>query len=304
MKGQRRAVDFLTQYKTEESRLQTLISGKSASAAPAFERIIVPAERSGRSDVLLADLIAVASRVRGQVTGVLPVSSLVDSHSLAELWTARVRTFSGADSVPVLCASVTNGPDLGLLRYASVIEADLIGLPGVQYSSWRGGFLNRASRDIIAASRWPVWIAGALPALAGPAEQRCANVVCAVDLQPGSEAVVKYGDSLAQLLGAELSIAHVMPEINEGSLGLTLSDPDVVLSMPRARDLLSELGQTCIEPARCHLSRGPAGQELTRLAADLGPSLFVVGRRGCSNVGSTAMRLLRRTRYPMVMVPI
>jgi nucleotide-binding universal stress UspA family protein len=114
---------------------------------------------------------------------------------------------------------------------------------------------------------------------------------------------VRFANVLAEAVSARLLIAHVLPEITEASLADSLMHPDAVLCQSIAEGRLNELASLCTSRAETHVLRGDPARQIKRLAADAAPAMILAGRSGVSGLGSTALRMIRRPRYPVVIVP-
>jgi nucleotide-binding universal stress UspA family protein len=249
-------------------------------------------------------MVALAAQTGGQITALAATADRSPKPLDLEDWLLRMQTCTESSSIPVYPARAAGRSSEAMVRYASDIEADLVGVRGCRGHLWRYGLPCSISSAIAGSSSTPVFVAGRRPALAGYSRSVRRQVICAVDLQNGSETLVRYGDRLAATLSAQLAIAYVMPEITEGSLAVTLADPHVVLSRTAAYQKLAALSSLCTVPAETHLLQGHSGSELSRLGANLGPSVMAVGRRDTLRLGSTAASLMRRSQYPFIVVPL
>jgi hypothetical protein len=120
---------------------------------------------------------------------------------------------------------------------------------------------------------------------------------------PGSEAIVRFADTLATAISARLLIAYVLAEVTEASLTDSLTMPDAVLSESVARERLEELAGLCASQPETSVLRGGAVRQIKRLAADAAPAVIVAGRSEQAGLSPIATRLIRRPRYPVVIVP-
>jgi hypothetical protein len=263
------------------------------------ESIIVPASASSGDDVLLSDMVVLAGRTQGKITGVQ-----VEGSDAAATWFSRARMHPDGAAVRIFCAAGKGGDEVeALLRYAERMRTDLVGISGVRERSWKHPLLNRTIKKVVSASLSPVWISGRSPLLPGNASSDQLRIICALDLQPDSEAIVLFADGLASALSARVDLAYVLPEITEASLADALLEPGRVFSSDAAGERLQALKELCKGRADSHLLHGSRAKALMRLAAAGERVLFVTGRRGL-RIGHTTVQLLRRTPNPILVVPL
>lgn len=283
-------------------KVVTAEGGHRTAPACAFGRILVKAGISPADDVLLGDMTELAARTGGRITGVLPALPGLTADPLTEPWLERFRCKGVSAFIrPYWVEPYANATEV-LLAYAQNNGSDLLGVAAAPTSVWRFPFVDPEVRTVCASSPSPVWVAGRHPLLTR-ASHAAPSIVAAVDLTSGSEPVVRFADMLAQALSAHLLIAHVLPEITEASLSDSLLYPDAVRSATIADERLAKLASVCTNRAETHVLRGDPVSQIKRLAADAAPAVILAGRRGMSGVGSTAIRLIRRPRYPVVIVP-
>lgn len=140
------------------------------------------------------------------------------------------------------------------------------------------------------------------------------NILAATDLSAPARHATARAARLAQQVGAELDLIHVL---NQGTLdelrmlvGLQ-AEPIEQRILDHARQELARLaagGETPAEPAAgLHLATGAVLGEVLKCADAVQADLLVLGARGESYMrhmllGSTAERLLRKTSRPILVV--
>lgn len=276
--------------------------GHRTASERMFGRVVVAAELSPAHERLLADMTGLAARTGGKVTGVLAARPRSLDDGITHPWLERTRATQASAFVRPYWA----GPDAtsfdALIAYERENGADLVGVAAAPTSVWRRGFVDPDVRAACAASSSPVWVAGRYPAFT-TSSAPAPSIVTAVNLMPGSEAIVRYADTLATAISARLTIAYVLPEITEASLTDSLTKPDTVLCESVARERLKELASLCASQPETSVLRGDAVRQIKRLAADAAPAVIVAGRSEQSGLSPIATRLIRRPRYPVVIVP-
>lgn len=238
-----------------------------------LDRIIVPASVSRAEDVLQDDMAVLASMTGAAITVAPPA------------------TYDGWGSM--------------VLRQGERIGADLIGIPAPKRGVWHSLFLDPDVRFICSQSAVPVWMSGDKPVLFREAGSERPQIVCAVDLQEGSDSVIYFANRLATAISTGIAIVYVMPDVTDGTLAASLLEPDIVLAQSVAQDRLKILADHCTNPVDTHLLHGISGPEINQFVAEMKSSAIILtGRKTQGRLGATASRLLRRSRCPVVIAPI
>lgn len=233
-----------------------------------FDRILVPASVSRADEVLQADMAALASRTGATITVTPP--------TVDEGWTGMV------------------------LRQEECIGADLIGIPAPKRGLWQSLFLDPDVRTVCSLSPVPVWVSGDAPVLQG-----APRIICAVDLQEGSDAVLYFANRLATAISTGITIVYALPEVTDGTLAASLLDPEVVMAPEVAEDRLKVLADHCTTPVETRLLHGISGPEVNRFATEWqAPAIILTGRKKRARLGATVAHLLRRSSCPIVIAPI
>jgi nucleotide-binding universal stress UspA family protein len=287
-----------------QSTLKELLpeGGHRTASERMFRRVVVAAELSPAHERLLADMTELAARTGGKVTGVLAARPRSIDGTLTHPWLERTRATQASAFVRPYWA----GPDAtssdALIAYERENGADMVGVTAAPTSVWRRGFVDPDVRAACAASSSPVWVAGRYPAFA-TSSAPAPSIVAGVNLLSGSEAIVRFADTLATAISARLFIAYVLPEVTEASLTDSLTNPDTVLAESVARERLKELASLCASQHETSVLRGDSVRQIKRLAADAAPAVIVAGRSDQSGLSPIATRLIRHPRYPVVIVP-
>ncbi|MFP5284746.1 MAG: universal stress protein [Thermoanaerobaculia bacterium] len=139
--------------------------------------------------------------------------------------------------------------------------------------------------------------------------QSIRTVLIGTDLDRDSDALVSTGAQVARAAGAKVhlafSFAPAVAYLSE--LGAGVNDPVLAQEEERCRVALAEQArQAGIAEGGRHVRRGAPHRMLAGLAAEIGADLLVVGATGGGRLhrllGSTADRVLRRARCPVLVV--
>ncbi len=140
------------------------------------------------------------------------------------------------------------------------------------------------------------------------------KVLCAVALRDCTEQVVRYAASIAKRYNALLYVATVVEEPAWVQRGFD-QDLEALMSTLEERDRLvlrdiavkvEELGASQVEPV---VLKGKPAAEILRFAEEKGVDLIVIGSHTASPLqkvmlGSTAMKVVNRSKVPVLVVPI
>jgi nucleotide-binding universal stress UspA family protein len=138
------------------------------------------------------------------------------------------------------------------------------------------------------------------------------HVIAAIDFSDTTAATVQAAASLAARTGAQLTLAHVVPEARGLERWAGLVDEHQAQRTERARHELALLArevQAQVPEVRTAASMGEPERVLAGLGDERPHSLLVMGiRRGAGILapqpGSTAYRVLCLARTPVLVVPI
>ena len=141
------------------------------------------------------------------------------------------------------------------------------------------------------------------------------NILVAVDLSPATAKVIEAARGVADLTGASIYVLHVV-ESEPDFIGYD-ADPEVLrarvaadfpLEYQRVQGLTKKLQDEGLD-AIDWLARGPAVKTTLKIADKLDAGLFVVGTHGHGAVydvliGSYSAEIIRKTKLPVLVVPI
>lgn len=140
------------------------------------------------------------------------------------------------------------------------------------------------------------------------------HILAATDLSPASQPAVARGFQLAAASGARYTLLHALNLEGMALLRGLLGDKSATVSARMLEDAQQQLDALARDPARNHgvaartrVEEGLAGAVVTARAEAEGADLVVAGAHGSGFLermllGSTASRLLRKSRQPVLVV--
>lgn len=117
------------------------------------------------------------------------------------------------------------------------------------------------------------------------------RIVAAVDLQEDALRVARHARDLANTLGAELKLVHVVPPMLIATpMPPEPVAPDAMLNMVQVsreaqRQLTGIAGELGLEESQCQVIEGNVKDEILGAAEQMGADLIVIGNRGRQSVG-------------------
>jgi len=127
-----------------------------------------------------------------------------------ELKTLLARDFTGTSISQV----VRDGdPAREILDFAAVNRVDLIMMASHGYGPFESFLMGSVAAEVLRGASCPVWIA--VQAQPGPPPM-FRNVLCAVDLGPGSQRTVDWASQFATAFAARLFVLHVFRKLESG----------------------------------------------------------------------------------------
>lgn len=214
------------------------------------------------------------------------------THQLAE-FVAQAATSQG-------CAlAVTYGePAAAIVNYAKHHDINAVIMPTRGYGALRRLILGSVTLEVLRRAPVPVWtITGdsKAHALQGP-------VLCAIDLEPGSEEVLLYASALAEQLHAKLVVLHAVPSSNAIAFWHPSHLP-AALSENVARQKLQALLQQVNVPAESIIDTGEVVDIVRGSVRRIGARLIVVGRGATGSLGTNTFNLIRHASCAVVSCP-
>lgn len=135
------------------------------------------------------------------------------------------------------------------------------------------------------------------------------TLLLASDLTEQSNAIAKKAQSIADTVGAELHVVHVVEPVGAYGGGLYyLGDLNEEIQQ-QAKESLHQLAKELkINLDHCHLMLGHTKHEVLKVAKDIRADLIVLGTHGAKGfaalLGSTATSVLNSAECDVLTVPI
>ena len=183
------------------------------------------------------------------------------------------------------------------------IGADLILMATHGYGAFRQLLLGSVTAKVLHDAECPVWTGAHLAENALVEWRPMLQVLCAVDLKPGSRDVVDWAAHFAREFGALLTLVHSFPR---------LSDPDEAIikdahtkQAEAQGKLLKDLLHDEHKAAEILIEEGDPDKAVNRVATQTAADLVVIGRGsvpGLGRLGSHAYSIIRHAPCPVVSV--
>lgn len=139
------------------------------------------------------------------------------------------------------------------------------------------------------------------------------TILVPIDFSPVSKRVVAAAEELARGLGGRLVVLHVVqpPVLTDSDFGTQLTAEYAAEAAQAAEKQLARLRQQLLKDdlvVEVRHTSGYPGQCILDAADDVGADFIVLGSHGHGAfydliVGSTASRVLKRARCPVLIVP-
>jgi len=206
--------------------------------------------------------------------------------------------------VPTTTSVLTGDIARVIVQQAHDRNTDLLVMATHGFGGFRRMLLGSITAKVLNDVACPVFTSThgeSVPAVIPPVR----SIICAVDLGPQSEAVIRWAGDFARLTGAELLLAHVLPNIGMGQWGYCETDLNVTL-----RNEAEHRGQLLLHAAGVDapllIANGAVVESLKDLAKDHQADLLVIGRHHHGSVfdrlRDTAYTIIRESPCPVVSV--
>lgn len=137
------------------------------------------------------------------------------------------------------------------------------------------------------------------------------RIVCPTDFSPTAAHAVDYAAEMARTFGAELTLLHVVPEMNYPlrSFGMASAFPHLREELHKRADDELQKEKARIQNAKVNtvLRDGEAHTLVLECAKSMGADLIVMGTHGHTGIrhallGSTAEKVVRLSECPVLTV--
>jgi nucleotide-binding universal stress UspA family protein len=269
-----------------------------------FQKILFPVDFSDHCQAIAPYIVDLANRFRAKLDLLHVVENGQNAKRLrwqreADLAAFAARIAGGR----YLSQTVAYGqPAQTIVRHAQTHDSNIIAMPTRGNGSLRRWLLGSVTESVLRHAACAVWTESAT----GHPHTRWSPILCAVDLESGSDQVLSYASALAETFHANLIVVHAVPPIAEGSLWHPSHLPPA-LSHSEAQRKLEELLQRLNIVAETLTETGPAEDAIGLVANRTRTELLVIGRgargRAEGSVGTHTYELVRTAPCPVVSCP-
>jgi nucleotide-binding universal stress UspA family protein len=273
-------------------------------AMASFGKILLPVDFSERSVVAARQAEVLVRHFHSDVT-VLHVADPgepefgrfepggVKTH---ELETLLSRDFPGAS----ISRIVRDGnPAREILDFAGSNHVDLIVMASHGYGPFESFAVGSIAAEVLRDADCPVWITAHAQQGLPPIFR---NVLCAVDLGPGSEGVLNWASQFAAAFRARLVVLHAIRSFeSEGQP----DSPDEWLSHVERQEL-AKVKRKLGNEGQILFAGGDIPEAVCRQAKKLGADLLVIGRSpkadDAGTARTTSFTIIRKSPCPVVSI--
>jgi nucleotide-binding universal stress UspA family protein len=269
-----------------------------------MQKILFPVDFSRANRAMLPYVADLAHRFRAELQFLHVIEDSQDLEKLGPQRAGELAAFAaripGGIYRPQIVAS--GCPAEIITHYAEANAVDTIAMPTSGKGTLRRWMLGSVTETVLRKTSCAVWTESAT----GYPHHRWSPVLCAVDLEPGSEQVVSYASALAEQFHANLIVLHVVPALGEGSLWHP-SDLPPALSESGAKHKLEDLLRELDLSAESVAETGRVEPVVGRVAERVRAQLLVIGRknhgRPDGSLGAHTYELVRSAPCPVVSCP-
>jgi nucleotide-binding universal stress UspA family protein len=175
-----------------------------------------------------------------------------------------------------------------IIEIAKAHDVDLIMMPTQGLGVYRRLIIGSNTAKVLHDAECPVWTGVHIADAPLVAKVNCQRILCAVDLEPHSEEVLRWANGLAAGHHAELTLVHVTTDST------------------RARRILDTLQRAASSTAAVRMEAGEPSKVVAHVAAETKADVLVIGR--CSTEGilgrleMTAYSIIRESPCPVISV--
>jgi len=190
--------------------------------------------------------------------------------------------------------------------YASKRRVGLIMMPTRGVGRFRQFLLGSVAAKVLHDAACPVWTsAHAQETACWIIPEGCSKILCAVDLTESSVEAVKYAAELAQTLGAELRLVHVVPASESPAVKYFETEFVKALS-DVAQEQMAKLQKEAGTSAEALIRSGDITRVVRQAAFDSQPDLIVIGRgvlqEKLGRLRTQAYSIIRESPRPVISV--
>jgi nucleotide-binding universal stress UspA family protein len=286
-----------------------------------LSKILAPVDFSARCRGAVEYAEALACHFHSELT-LLHVVSPVQTYGYPEAMAVMPTTFqdimdeskaaldrfaaASAKGVRVNPVLLEGDPGNVIAEYARKSECDLIVMPTHGYGPFRRFLLGSVTAKVLHDAPCPVWTGPHLEEAPAYSAIGFGTVLCAVDLGPDSNAVLKWGAAFAREYGSKLVVVHAIPP-STVSLGGIYFDPQWHNQVRNEAEgligfLLNEIGSK----GDIIVKTGETPHAVRTVAEECGANVLVIGRGHAAGalgrLRTNAYAILRESPCPVAAI--
>jgi nucleotide-binding universal stress UspA family protein len=280
----------------------------------ALKKILLPTDFSERSAgaALHAKLLARqfgAELIVMHVIPPFPIPEVLDAREILEGckargWSRLNGMYSDNGFRPHRLL-VEGDPAEAIVKYAREHQVDLIMMPTAGGASVRRYLLGSVTAKTLHDAGCPVWTTAHVADNNGHSPAIPKQIVCAVDLEPGSDRVIGWAVDLAEAFAARLTVVHALPNPHcEPAVYYLDADLRRYLT-GRSREQISAMLRETARPAtEIVVDAGPVSNVVRSVAEERKAQLVIIGRSqsGSGGIRTNSYTLIREAPCPVVSI--
>jgi nucleotide-binding universal stress UspA family protein len=269
----------------------------------AFRRILAPIDLLHNAEAAMRHSVAIAGAAKAELWALYVAETGRGGRQRPFEWPLEsiVPPESGLAIPHRLVLSGT--PAQTIADCADEINADLILMPSRGLGAFGQLFRHSTTLDVVRQTGRPIWVVKK-DQMRADAAFRCRRVLCGIELGSDGANVLNYASKVARDWSAELSITHVIPDVNEAMLMVYGLDEtgEIELAPDAVRRKLVAMAASVDVPYRIDISTGDVATELRNAAKRIQADLIIVGRgrRRNGECGGNIAEIIARSPCPVL----
>ncbi len=270
---------------------------------PALKKLLLPVDYSDRSLTAAEHARFIAKQCGSQVTVLHVKEPRTDEDDGQAARRAAVANLLLKD-LDVTSVELPGHPADVIVQYAREHSYDLIVMPTRGHSALRLFLLGSVTAKVLHDTETPVWTGVHCEQEVGAPLTEVRHVVCAVDLGPQSETVLRWAGDFAQRFGARLTVVHASAQLVP-TFGV-VHDPEFRAHLAELMSAqLADLLRKTVIAAETRLASGEPARAVVEVARESKSDVLVIGRTPPGLMGrlrATAYAIIRQSHCPVISV--
>jgi nucleotide-binding universal stress UspA family protein len=189
-----------------------------------------------------------------------------------------------------------------IAHFAEANAVDLIMMPTHGYGPFRRALLGSVTANVLHSAKCAVWTMAHSDQAGVGACLDPKRILCAIDLVPESVQVIQKADELARSLGAQVSVAHVVPQAHRNGLhghGEAVGQRGLERQnfyTDHARQEIARIQAAAGTEFGVYVDAGPVAATIAEMARKNQASLVITGRGAVEHFLGT----VRSHAYPII----